>query len=61
MVLSLNGELFDLGKEFVGGLFIGILEWQLVKVYIIGMCNLYGLGMIIVVVIIVENFNDKYQ
>lgn len=60
-VLNLSGQLSDLGKHSVGGLFSGTLEWQPAKAYIIGMHNPYGLGMTIVAVTTAEHFNDKYQ
>lgn len=59
--LKLSGELSDLGKQSVGGLFSGTLEWQPAKAYIIGMQNPHGLGMTIVAVTTAEQFNENYQ
>lgn len=59
-ILNLSGSLSDLGKQSVGGLFTGTLEGQAAKAYIIGMHNPHGLGMTIVAITTVEQFNDQY-
>lgn len=60
-VLSLSSPLIDLGKQAVGGLFSGTLEWQPAQAYIIGMQNIHGLGLTIVSITTKDKFNEQYE
>lgn len=58
--LQLSGPLTDLGKGAIGGEFIGTLEGQPAKAFIIGMHNPHGLGMTIVAITTTEQYNANY-
>lgn len=58
--LQLAGPLADLGNEAVGGEFIGTLEGQPAKAFIIGMHNPHGLGMTIIAITTTEQYNADY-
>ena len=60
--LNLQGELTDLASNAIGGLFVGTMEFQPAKAYIVGVANPYsGYGVTIAAATTVDQYGPAYE